>query len=113
VPVDFDIHHAKDYGDSALISSLAPPSCRGQRAAAVALECFKKLRITNWTADRLGPAQPSRQIVLLLARRGILGQQIAIMPVVVVVEEGGRPAVAALGDVMRVTWEDGAGETSH
>ena len=43
----------------------------------------------------------------------MLGQQIAIERVVVVAEEGARAAVAALGDVVRMTGNDDAGETGH
>jgi hypothetical protein len=47
------------------------------------------------------------------AARAFLGHQIAIGAVVVVLEEGPRTAVAALGHVMGKAWKDGAGEAGH
>jgi len=42
-------------------------------------------------------------------RRGVLGQQVPIEPVVVVAKEGLRATVAALGDVVRDAGEHRAG----
>jgi len=43
----------------------------------------------------------------------VRAEQIKIAGVIVIVEEGLRPPIAALGHVVRVTRKDGAGETSH
>ena len=41
------------------------------------------------------------------------GEQLAIERVVIVAKKGDRPAVAALGDMVRVAGKDSAGEASH
>lgn len=40
-------------------------------------------------------------------------EQVAIERVVVIAEESSRPAVATLGDVVRMTWNNDTGEASH
>ncbi len=40
-------------------------------------------------------------------------EQVQVASVIVIVEEGLRPAVAALGHMVRVTRKDGAGEAGH
>ena len=44
---------------------------------------------------------------------GALGEQVAVEGVVLVAEEGGRPAIAALSDVVRVSGKDGTGKAGH
>jgi hypothetical protein len=46
-------------------------------------------------------------------RRGIFGEQVAVERIIPVVEEGPGTAVAALGHMVRMTGEDGAGEAGH
>lgn len=46
-------------------------------------------------------------------RGGVGGEQVAVERVIRLGEEGRRPAVAALGDMVRMPRKDGAGETSH
>jgi len=46
-------------------------------------------------------------------RRRVLGQQLAIEPIVAITEEGPRAAIAALGHVVGKAGKDGAGEAGH
>ena len=46
-------------------------------------------------------------------RAAMLGEQVAIQRIIVVAEKSSRPAVAALGDMMRMTGDDDAGKTGH
>ena len=46
-------------------------------------------------------------------RAAMLGEQIAIKRIVGIAEEGARTAIAALGDMVRMTGDDDTGETSH
>jgi len=43
----------------------------------------------------------------------MFGEQVAIQGIVGVGEEGPRATVAALGDMVRMTGDDDAGETGH
>ena len=43
----------------------------------------------------------------------IFGEQVAIQHVIAVAEEGPRAAIATLGDMVRITGDDDAGETGH
>jgi hypothetical protein len=43
----------------------------------------------------------------------MIGQKVAVAPVIRVAEKRPRPPVAALGYVVRNMWKDDAGETSH
>ena len=43
----------------------------------------------------------------------VFGEQIAVERIIVVAEEGPRTAVATLGDVVRMTGDDDAGEAGH
>ena len=48
-----------------------------------------------------------------LGGAAIFGKQVAIQRIVAVVEKGARAAIAALGDMVRMTGNDDAGETGH
>ena len=48
-----------------------------------------------------------------LGGAAIFGEQVAIQCIVGIAEEGPRTAVAALGDMMRVTGNDDTSETGH
>ena len=48
-----------------------------------------------------------------LGGTAILGEQVAIKRIVGVAEEGARAAVAALGDMVRMTGDDDTGEAGH
>src|SRR5437879_1109624 len=48
-----------------------------------------------------------------LGRAAIFGEQIAVKRIVVVAEEGARAAIAALGDMVRVTGNYDTGEAGH
>jgi hypothetical protein len=43
----------------------------------------------------------------------MLGQKVAVAPVIRVAEKRPRPPVTALGYMVRNMWKDDAGETSH
>lgn len=45
--------------------------------------------------------------------RGVLGEEIAVERIILVAKEGRRPAVAAPGDVVRISGKDGTGEAGH
>lgn len=45
--------------------------------------------------------------------RAMLGEQVQVAGKIGIVEESLRAAVAPLGDMVRVTSKDGAGEASH
>jgi len=46
-------------------------------------------------------------------RDAIGGEQVAIKRIVAAGKEGLRTAIAALGDVMRMTWDNDTGKTGH
>ena len=46
-------------------------------------------------------------------RGAVGGQQVAIKRIIAVAEEGPRAAIAALGDVVRITGDDDTGKTGH
>jgi hypothetical protein len=46
-------------------------------------------------------------------RAAILGEQVAIKRIVGLAEEGARTAIAALGDMVRMTGDDDTGETGR
>jgi hypothetical protein len=50
---------------------------------------------------------------LHIGSTAVRAQKIPIQRIVAVIEEGSRAAIAALGDVVRVTGDDDAGETGH
>lgn len=41
------------------------------------------------------------------------GEQVAVERIIIIAEKRARPAIAALGDMVRVTGDDNAAETGH
>ena len=63
----------------------------------------------------LGTFQPSEpaKLAVAIALAAVLRQEIAVERMILLAEEGARAAVAALGDMVRNTGDDDAGEAGH
>jgi hypothetical protein len=118
-----------NYGDSAFNSPptvnvgvrqrlrsgrLRPAFARLEGTFGQSLEPVQKAIVSERPADALRGAQPGEQIGFGLAGRAAMpGEQIAIKRIVGIAEEGARAAIAALGDMVRMTGDDDTGEASH